>query len=502
MSASTHAAAPHLAALESGPGARRGRRHGLASGPASGLAAAGDEATPLWHEPAPRRAPLERDVDADVAIVGAGYTGLWTAYYLLKADPTLRVVVIERKFAGYGASGRNGGWASAIFPLALPHVARASSQAAAIALQRAMNDTVDEIGAVTAAEGIDARYAKQGFVSLARSTAQEARARATAAASADFGLPGQWQALCAAEAAALVGATDVKGGVFTQHCALVHPGRLVRGLADTVERLGARIAEGTTVLAIEPGRVRTAATPTARTSTPGATVRAPIVVRATEGFTPQFREHRRSLVPLYSLVIATEPVPQELRRDLRLDHRIGFNDLRHLRIYAQVSDDGRMIFGGRGAPYHFGSRVRPDFDTDPRRHAAIHRTMLELFPALAGVAVTHRWGGPLGVPRDWHPSVGLDRATGMAWAGPYVGDGVTTSNLAGRVLRNLILERPDELDALPIVNHRSPAWEPEPLRWLGVNAGLRAASAADVQERITGRPSTIAHVMERLTGAH
>ncbi|MCE1180024.1 MAG: FAD-binding oxidoreductase [Micrococcales bacterium] len=447
---------------------------------------------PLWSAPQPSRPALEGDLTVDIAVVGAGYTGLWAAYYLAKADPRLRIAVIEREHVGFGASGRNGGWASAIFPISLQHVARGSSHAAALALQQAMNDSVDEIGRVCAAEDIDAHFAKEGFISLARSRAQLARARAAATASGAFGLPDQLRLVGQREAAERVGATDVMGGLATDHCALIHPGRLVRGLAQVVESLGVTVYERTPVESATGRDLRT----------PHGTVRAEVVIRATEGFTPQFREHRRTLVPLYSLVLATEPLPAELLERLRLRHRTAFNDLRHLRIYAQVTQDGRVVFGGRGAPYHFGSAVAPEFDSVAAIHRSIHATMLELFPALRGVRVTHRWGGPLGVPRDWHPSVGLDRATGVAWAGPYVGDGVTTSNLAGRVLRDLILEQDTPERGLPIVNHHSPRWEPEPLRWLGVNLGLRAAALGDAEERVTGQPSRVAGPLESLTGAH
>jgi glycine/D-amino acid oxidase-like deaminating enzyme len=236
--------------------------------------------------------------------------------------------------------------------------------------------------------------------------------------------------------------------------------------------------------------------------TPGGVVRAPVIVRATEGYSTQFKEHRRSLIPLYSLVLATEPLPGELRSALRLDHRIAFNDMRHLRVYAQVTADGRLVFGGRGAPYHFGSKVAPEYDVVDAVHEKIHATMLEFFPALRDVRVTHRWGGALAVPRDWCPSVGFDRATGFASAGQYVGDGVATSNLAGRILRNLILDRDAAINRLPIVNRRSLDWEREPFRWLGVNLGLAAASLGDAEERLTRRPSRVARMMEALTGAH
>jgi glycine/D-amino acid oxidase-like deaminating enzyme len=456
----------------------------------SGLAALPN--APLWYERVESRKALDTDFDADVAIIGAGYTGLWTAYYLLKADPSLRVVLIDREYVGYGASGRNGGWASAIFPISLQHVAKSSSHAAALALQATMNDTVDEIGRVLRDEGIDANYAKQGFLSLARSPAQLNRVHATVQASEAFGLPDQWRFLDQRDASAMVAAQGVVGGLYTEHCALIHPGRLVRGLARVVEALGARIYEGTPALDFHSGCV----------VTPGGKVRAPIIVRATEGFTTQFKEYRRTLIPLYSLVLATEPLPQHVRTELNLDHRIAFNDMRHLRIYAQVTADGRLVFGGRGAPYHFGSKVSPEYDIVNAVHEKIHATMIEFFPALSGVRVTHRWGGALGVPRDWHPSVGLDRASGLAWAGQYVGDGVATSNLAGRILRNLILERNEDINCLPIVNHRSPQWEPEPFRWLGVNLGLCAASIGDIEEHLAKRPSRVAQVLESMTGAH
>ena len=128
--------------------------------------------------------------------------------------------------------------------------------------------------------------------------------------------------------------------------------------------------------------------------------------------------------------------------------------------------------------------------------------MHDMFPALRDIPITHRWGGPLGVPRDWFPSVGYDRATKIAWAGPYVGDGVATSNLAGRIVRNLLLDERDDLNTLPVVNHRSKKWEVEPFRWLGVNAGLQAAAAADLEEALTKKPSRVSAVLENLTGAH
>jgi glycine/D-amino acid oxidase-like deaminating enzyme len=169
-------------------------------------------------------------------------------------------------------------------------------------------------------------------------------------------------------------------------------------------------------------------------------------------------------------------------------------------IYAQRTADGRIAIGGRGAPYHFGSRIDDDFDHDPGVSASLKQQIAEMFPAARDARVTHEWGGCLGVPRDWFSSVGYDRDTGHAWAGGYVGDGVSTTNLAGRTLRDLILGHETDLTRLPWVNHRWRAWEPEPLRWLGVNAGLKVMASADRYEQRTGKATKRGDFVKRLIG--
>ena len=415
-----------------------------------------------------------------MAIVGAGLTGLWTAHYLAEADPSLRIVVVESEVAGFGASGRNGGWCSALFPASKASLARVSSPEAAEAQYAAMRSSVDEVLRAAAAEGIDAQAAKGGTIVLARNQAQWTRAQREPAD----------QLLSATEAAQRLRATGTLGATYTPDCAALHPGRLVRGLADAVERRGVRIVERTPATDIAPGVVRTAR----------GVVRAPYVVRATEGFTPRLPSSRRDVVPVYSLIIASEPLPASTWDEIGLAQRETFSDHRHLIIYGQRTADDRLVFGGRGAPYHFGSRIRPSYDLDHQVFAKLHATLLDLFPVLRGARFTHAWGGPLGIPRDWCASVGLDRATGLAWAGGYVGDGVSTTNLAGRTLRDLLLGRSTELTALPWVDHRSRPWEPEPLRWLGINAGLRAMTLADAEESLTGRPSLVARAVAPLLG--
>ena len=213
-----------------------------------------------------------------------------------------------------------------------------------------------------------------------------------------------------------------------------------------------------------------------------------MVVRAVEAWTSTLPGYRRALAPVYSLMVATEPLGPRFWAAAGLTGRATFADHRHMIIYGQRTADGRIAFGGRGAPYHFGSAVRPDFDVVARVHDLLRRTLVELFPALARARITHTWGGPLGIPRDWHSSVGFDRTRGLAWAGGYVGDGVSTTNLAGRTLADLITGADTDLTHLPWVNHHSRNWEPEPLRWLGVNAGLWTMKLADHSEGRKGRP--------------
>jgi glycine/D-amino acid oxidase-like deaminating enzyme len=434
---------------------------------------------------------LPGDLTVDVAIAGGGLTGLWTAYYLATAVPGLRIAVCEAEIAGFGASGRNGGWCSALFPASLPKLARMAGRDAAIAMHRAMQDTVGEVGRVVAAEGIDCHWARGGTVVLARSAAQLDRARAEVAEAREYGFgEDDVRLLSAGEARGFAAASGVLGGTYTPHCAAIHPARLVRGLATVVRDKGVQVFERTPVTQIAPGVLRTA----------HGTVRAEYVIRATEGYTPALPGLHRALVPVYSLMIATEPLPEPVWEQIGLAGRPTFSDARHLVIYGQRTADGRLAFGGRGAPYHLGSAVRPGFDRVPPVFAALRRTLGELFPAIADAKVSHTWGGPLGIARDWCASAGLDRATGLGWAGGYVGDGLSTTNLAGRTLAALITDTGSDLTRLPWVNHRSPHWESEPLRWLGINAGLHAMSWADRAEARTGRPSRAAQVMGRFLG--
>lgn len=452
----------------------------------------------LWADTLPddeivRPPTSDTTVDADVVIVGAGYTGLWTAWYLARHDPALRIVVVERHHVGFGASGRNGGWCSALLPMGLDQIAARSGSAAAARFQRAMHATIDEIGSFVDEHGAPGIFHRGGTVDLARSGPQERRLRRHLDEYRRHGFgDDDYRRLDADETRAHCAATSAVGGVFTPHCATVHPARLVHALARAVLAAGVEIREGVDVRSIEPGRLDTS----------HGTMSAEIVVRATEGYTAELDGERRTMLPLYSLMIATEPLGRDVWAQIGLDDRPTFADGRHMIIYGQRTTDDRFAFGGRGVPYHFGSAIRPEFDTDDRIQSLLTASLRELFPSIGDAAVTHHWGGVLGAPRDWRCSVRFDRRTGLAAAGGYVGDGVSTTNLAGRTLAALITENgDDDLTTLPWVGHRSRSWELEPLRWVGVNAGRVAAQVADRVEARTGNESRLwGGVLDRLVG--
>jgi glycine/D-amino acid oxidase-like deaminating enzyme len=439
--------------------------------------------------PAPRPA-LAQSTTADVAIVGAGYTGLWTAYYLKQARPELEVVVLESRFAGFGASGRNGGWLTNSITGGRDQYVKTHGRGVVGRFQQLLNETVDEVIDVAGAEGIDADFHKGGELNVARNHAQLARLRAWAQEEALWPEAGT-QLLSAGASAERVKIAGALGGLWQPHCARIHPAKLVRGLAAAVERLGVRLYEGTTVTEIAPGLARTA----------HGDVTARYVLRATEGFTANLKGSHRDWLPMNSSMIATEPLPEAVWAEIGWAHRDTVGDMAHAYMYAQRTADGRIALGGRGVPYRFGSRTDTDGATQQRTIELLTAILHDMFPAARDAAVDHAWAGVLGVPRDWKATVGLDPATGLGWAGGYVGTGVAATNLAARTLRDLILDPGSELTTMPWVNRKVRRWEIEPLRWIAVQAMYKAYYAADrAENRRQGPTSFIARAADKVSG--
>lgn len=439
------------------------------------------------------RAPLSGDLAADVCIVGAGFTGLWAAYYLRTLAPTLSVVVLEREFAGFGASGRNGGWCSGEFGWSRAKYLAGATRQAVIDFAAASQGAVAEVLRVCAAEGIEADIHRTDCLTFACTPAQWQRLQSEHASAREWQVPATRIGLLdGPEARARVQVANALGALVLHGVARVQPARLVRGLAATVERMGVAIHEQTEVTGIAPRRVRTA----------HGTVSARFVLRATEGFTCGLPGSARDVLPMNSAIIVTEPVPEVLWQEIGWQGAELLGDCSHLYSYAQRTRGNRIAIGGRGVPYRFGSGIDVAGRTQAHTVRQLRAILDRLLPQTRGLRIDHAWCGVLGVPRDWCATVGLDPDTGLGWAGGYVGNGVSTSNLAGRTLADLVLGRQTALTGLPWVNRRARRWEPEPLRWLGVHGMYALYRAADRLEARAGASGTsaLARLADRLAG--
>jgi glycine/D-amino acid oxidase-like deaminating enzyme len=441
----------------------------------------------------PLRPALAGTVEADVCIVGAGYSGLWTAYELRRSEPDLSVVVVEAETAGFGASGRNGGAVIALVQGTREQWARrGGGRAGAIALERQIIRTVDEVGEVVHTEGIDCGFSKNGVLEVARTETELAHFRDMVQRDRRWGFGSDdYEMLNREETVRRVNVEGALGARFSPHCASIHPGALVRGLADAVDRAGAVIYEGSPVRLIQPGRA-VAAT--------GA-VRARFVIRATEAYTESLESHRRYIVPVHTSMLVTEQLPDETWTQIGWGGREALL-AEHPFLHLQHTADRRITIGGddNRVPYLYGSRPSP-LGAAPQRVARMyHAELVRLFPQLRDVAIERTWQGVFGAPRTWMPGIHLDRRTGVGWVGGYVGEGVALSNLAGRAMRDLVLGRDTELTRLPLVAPPPRRWEPEPIRFVGATVIGTLRHVAMRRERATDRPSKLLEIGNRLAG--
>jgi glycine/D-amino acid oxidase-like deaminating enzyme len=452
------------------------------------------EALSLWLSqvgPLDPRPALDGDVEADVAIVGAGFTGLWTAYYLLTRQPTLRVVLLERAVAGAGASGRNGGFCDGYLNGDPDRYAEEHGREATLALRRAAARTPDVIAEVLQAEGIDAGFVKSGSVNLARTPEQVRRQQERVNAHPEWRLGDGLDKRCltADEVAEHLRVPGVLGGLYSPAVARVQPARLVRGLAEAVERRGATIYERTTVTSIADRTVHT----------DHGTVRAEHVIRATEGYSEGLNRNNRRLLGFTSQIVATEQLPESVWEQIGLAGRELVVSNERLFIYMQRTVDDRIALGG-GYTYR---PVRPAEPAAENRFLVrsnfelLEQTVKTLFPAAAQARITHRWGGIWGAGRDFCPTVSYDRGSGFGWAGGY-GDGVAASNLAGRCLADLVLGHDTELSRLAWVNHAARAWPPNPLPRVGTTLITHGFGLADKREHAGRRTPPWVKLLEAM----
>ena len=449
----------------------------------------------LWWDslskPLKPRESVNSNLNFDVAIIGAGYTGLWSAYYLKQKEPNLNICVFDASVAGFGASGRNGGWCSALFPVGLDKLAKQSDRQTAIRMQKTMFETVNEVGRIIEKENIDAEWQKGGSYSIARDDIQLKRAKMEANHFKEWGFnDDDYTFLNEAEAKERINASNILGTTFTPHCAAINPAKLVRQLAEVIEKMGVKIFENSKVTNFSQNQV----------IVNNYLIKTNFIINATEAYRSNFKKYKRASIPVYSLMIATEPLSQNVWNEIGLKNRETFADYRNVIIYGQRTKDNRFAFGGRGAPYHFGSKINPIFDQHKKTHEDLLETLIDIFPVIKGVKVTHTWGGPLAIARDWASHVTFNQKSNILSAGSYVGDGVGTSNLAGRTISDLILNRSTDLTNLPWVQHKSKKWEIEPFRWIGVNSTLQMAKIADVVEKKFKRETFVTKLLNKLRG--
>ncbi|MFC1797039.1 NAD(P)/FAD-dependent oxidoreductase [Pseudomonadota bacterium] len=438
------------------------------------------------------RAALQENLVADVAIIGAGYTGLWTAYYLKQINPALNIVILEAEIAGFGASGRNGGWCAGFLSGIDRWLDDPLHRDGALRLQRLMFDTVAEVGRVTERESIDCHFEQSGALEIAVLPAQLKRLNEELAYMQGLGFDSSdYRFLSAGEIQETLNVDQAMGAILMSHCAAIHPARLARGLADTVENLGVSLYEQSPVLELQGNQIKT----------PQGTVKAGITILATEGYGGTLPGHERRLIPVHSMMVATEPLSQEQIEAISMHRRYTFGNLDHVTTYGQLTADGRIAFGCRGT-YHYGSRVQAQFDQDDPDFELVRQTLIRLFPVLQGIRFTHAWGGAMGVSRSLQPSMHFQAGAQLAWAGGFFGNGVGATHLAGQTLADLVTGRDTDRVHTPWVNppQAGRKWEPEPLRWLGIKTARKLRHMADRAEYRNSRfTPLITGALDRLT---
>lgn len=442
------------------------------------------------------RPSLEGALEADVAIIGAGYTGLWTAYYLKTQSPALKIAVIEAETAGFGASGRNGGWLMGAMLGAdrlvgnLPEPQRRESW-------DLLHGIPDEVARVLQLEGIECDYRKGGVLyCAARYPEQERRLHEYLAELRHEGLTeDDYRWLNPDELSQQLRISGALGAIYTPHCATINPAKLARGLAQAVERLGVQIFEKSQVNHWEPGLLRTER----------GRVKAHWIVPAVEGYAASLPPLGRYQLPVQSLMVATEPLPESIWQEIGLEHGQAFSEHSRQVTYGQRTRDNRLAFGARGG-YRFGGKLRADFSLTEAEIELRRYLFSELFPQLKNVRITHSWGGNLGMSRRFQPQMLIDRRNGIALAGGFGGEGVGATNLSGRTLADLILGRETLATCQSwVINDRTMQdalrpWDPEPFRWLGYKAIIQSFVHEDKVLANPHSPAWRRRMAEKLAG--
>ena len=434
---------------------------------------------------------IDHDESVDVAIVGGGLTGLWTAWALAQRDPSLSIAVFEAEELGYGASGRNGGWLSAK-PVGVRRVlSRQAGREGVLGVERLLEESMHDVVDILGTSEIDAAYG--GWLQVARSPSEQGRLELSLADARAWSVGSdRLRLLGADELAERVAVAGARGALYSPQNYRVDPVKLLFTLAKVVQGLGVSIFTHSPVTGLGDD-VIVAGHHLIRVSRR--------TVIATEGYTSLPRGRRNRMLPLNSAMLVTEPLTSTDWQQIGWQAAEGLSGAAHTYFYGQRTADGRIAVGGRGRPYRFASGLDRRGEVDARTVTALEKVLADIFPQVR-LTTAHAWCGVLGLTRDWSPFIEEDGDARTIHAGGYAGQGLAATHLAGRIVAARILDRDDELARLPWVRRSPRRWEPEPLRWIGANGLYRAYAAADWLEARShsGRTSGIARLADRIAG--
>lgn len=441
------------------------------------------------------RPGLEGSETFDVAIMGAGYSGLWTAYYLAERDPSLKIAIIEKEIAGFGASGRNGGWCSPTFPVSPSVAIKRYGLHMAQNLYKEMFNTITEFERIINKEKLDVDWEKSGSIIAALGVHGLPSLNDSVAIYKKLGLEEEFELFDEMETSRRVNIAIAKGSLFTKNSAVLHPGKLSRKLASLLENRGVHIFEQTEIIDIVEG--------TDNSHPKFITLNGEIVAKKSlvvtgEAYLSKMNQYRRKVIPMYSLINLTEPLTDNQWNQIGWYHRETVGSTRYSVNYLQRTADGRILMGGRGQPYRYQSKIADSLDQHEQTNQNLRNMLIKWFPMLDDIKITHTWGGPVGITRDWTPNFTYDQKKRIAQVYGYGGQGVATANLAGRIVADLITNTKSELTDLPMVQHHSRKWEIEPFRWLGARFVQQGLERVDKIAETTGRPPTGKTLAERL----
>jgi len=415
-------------------------------------------------------APLAGDIAVDVAVIGAGYTGLAAAYHLKSTEPSLDVAILESETAGFGASGRNAGFVMTLFGSSLAAMRASHGDRCVREAHAYMVGAIDALEATIAEHGLDCDFERSGFLKVATTPTYVARIQKELEVFQSVGIDDMaW--LDAGAVAQRVTSPTFLGGLWEPGCGLINPVKWLAALRGLAIAKGAKLYEGTRVARVEREGARF------RVITSGGTVTADKVVFATNGYTHLIPGMRSKQLPAFAYIVVTEPLSEAQRASIGWGGREGIEDGRNFMHFFRLTPDNRILAGGGPGLIPFGSSM--DHDASPKAWAHLERFVGTTFPSLRGIRITHRWGGAFSVTSDSTPQIGTLHGGGAVYSVGCTGHGVAMTHQNGRILADLVLGRDTELTDLWFVNRRSFPLPPEPFRWIGTTVVTRAMALDD-----------------------